>query len=255
MAESVSSGVPAVEVKDVWFAYDREPVIEAADFTIEQGDFVSVVGPNGGGKTTILKLILGLLRADRGRIRVLGQSPDRVRRLVGYTPQNALHDLQFPITVMEVVLLGRLGERLGGPYTREDRREAETALAEVGVLDLARRGYAELSGGQRQRVLIARTLCSQPKLLLMDEPTANVDTQAEESLIHLLGDLNQRMTIVLVSHDLAFVAKAVKSAICVNRQVAVHATAELTSEAVRGIYGDQVRVVRHDHCLDEEDKH
>lgn len=253
MTRAGPESAPAVRVRDVWFAYDDRPVIEAADFVIREGDFVSVVGPNGGGKTTLLRLILGLLHPQRGEIRVFGRRPDQGRCEIGYTPQHALHDLRFPITVSEVVHMGRLGQSSGPFCSRKDRQEVMRALEEVGIADLASRSYADLSGGQRQRVLIARALCGQPRLLLMDEPTANVDTTAEEKLVSLLHELNHRMTIVLVSHDLAFVSQAVEQAICVNRRVAVHPTATLSQAALSEIYGDTVRVVRHDHCLDGED--
>ncbi len=250
---AVEENAPAVRVRDVWFAYDQRPVIEEANFIIRQGDFVSVVGPNGGGKTTLLRLLLGLLHPQRGEIRIFGQRPEQGRRYIGYTPQHALHDLRFPITVSEVVHMGRLGFTPGPFCGRKDREEVLRALEEVDIAHLARRSYADLSGGQRQRVLIARALCGQPRLLLMDEPTANVDTTTEQKLVGLLHELNQRMTIVLVSHDLAFVSQAVEQAICVNRRVAVHPTSTLSQAALSEIYGDTVRLIRHDHCLDGEE--
>ena len=169
-----------------------------------------IVGPNGGGKTTLVKLILGLLRPQRGEVRVFGQPPHRARLRVGYMPQHVQHDPQFPVTVMDIVLMGRLGQGVLGWPGRADRRAAIDALAQVGMEEFRRRPFADLSGGQRQRVLIARALCCKPDLLLLDEPTSNVDSLVEARLLDLLRDLNRQMTIVMVSHDLGFVSGLVR---------------------------------------------
>jgi zinc transport system ATP-binding protein len=239
------------------FSYDGARVIEDASFAVEEGDFLSVIGPNGAGKTTLARLILGLLEPDSGRIRVFGRSPQASRKEVGYVPQYAQFDPAFPVTVMDVALMGRLGPRIG-PYRGEDRRAARTALAEVGLEGLGDRSFAALSGGQRQRVLIARALAGSPRLLILDEPTANVDAAVEERLSTLLRKLNERMTILLITHDLGFVADSIRHVLCVNRRVKVHPTEKVTPEMITGLYGGNVRMVRHDkheHAAQQSTRH
>lgn len=223
---------PAVWMENLSFTYDGPPVLEEVSLQIPRGDFVSVVGPNGGGKSTLLKLILGLLSPARGTVRVLGLPPAAARRRIGYVPQQAQLDLQFPVSVREVVLMGRLGRRAGwGPYRHEDKARAEAVLAELGLdREFSRRHFSALSGGQRQRVLIARALVSEPELLLLDEPTANLDAASENDLYELLRELNRRLTIVLVSHDLGFVSKYVHYVIYVKRTVRMRSAATLSRE-------------------------
>jgi zinc transport system ATP-binding protein len=243
------SDPPAIELRDVSFAYNGLPVLQDVNLTVHSCESVCIVGPNGGGKTTLLKLMLGLLEPSRGTVRIFGQPPRAVRLRMGYTPQYVQHDPQFPATVMDIVLMGRLGRPglrgLFGWYGGDDRRAAREALQQVGMENLARRPFSALSGGQRQRVLIARALCCHPELLLLDEPTANIDTLVEARLFDILREINQRMTVVVVSHDLGFVSNLVQSVVCVNRQVVVHPTSQLTGELIKEIYGGEVRVVRH----------
>ncbi len=238
----------AVDLRNVSFAYGATQALEGVTFSIQRGDFVSVVGPNGGGKTTLLKLILGLLEPDRGEIRVFGRPPQQARRLVGYMPQHARLDLQFPVTVMDVVLMGRLGNGARmGPFRSPDRSAATEALREVGLYEQRGRSLAALSGGQRQRVLIARALACEPELLLLDEPTSNLDPHVESTFQDLLRRLNERLTILIVSHDLGFVSQMVRTVVCVNRRVQVHPTGELTGEMIHQMYDHDVRMVMHRH--------
>jgi zinc transport system ATP-binding protein len=241
---------PVVEVGDLSFSYDGVTVLKDVRFILQPRDFVGVVGPNGGGKTTLLKLLLGLLKPSRGTVRVYGQPPGRVRHRIGYVPQHFLYDANFPVLVRDVVLMGRLGRGLGlGPFRRSDKEAASTALGEVGLSELERRPFANLSGGQRQRVLIARALVSEPGLLLLDEPTANIDLAVEKALSGLLRELNERMTILMVTHDVTFVAEAVEKVICVNRTVAQHPTDAVCGDLMRELYGGEIRMVRHDHSV------
>jgi len=238
-----------VQFENVSFSYDgRHRVLDHVDLTIERLDFASVIGPNGGGKTTLLRLVLGLLEPQSGSIRVFGASPIRARPRIGYMPQFATTDPKFPVRVLDVVLMGRLGPgRRIGPFSRQDRAAAGDALSRVGVAELARESFSALSGGQRQRVLLARALVSDPELLLLDEPAAGLDQKVEQDFFELLGELNREKTLVLVSHDLGFVQAFVKTVICVHRVVDVHPTSELDGTAIRDLYGGEVRLVHHEH--------
>jgi len=237
-----------VKVSHVSFSYDGIPVLEDVHFTIQERSFISIVGPNAGGKTTLLKLMLGLLRPSQGTIEVLGMPPEKARTRIGYMPQQVQLDLQFPVSVLDVVLMGRLGQggRIG-PYSRADRAIALDALRKLEMQDLAGRPFMALSGGQRQRVLIARALASEPQMLFLDEPTANVDMVVETELFELLHEMSKTVTVVVVSHDLGFVSQYVQSVVCVNRRVLVHPTATVTGEVIRDLYLSDVCMVRHHH--------
>jgi zinc transport system ATP-binding protein len=244
---STVNGEPVVTMKDVYFSYDGFPVIEETNLRVETHDFLAIVGPNGGGKTTLLKLILGLLHPAKGTVSVFGDTPERARGRIGYVAQNITVDQRFPVNVMDVVLMGRLGRKGSfGPYRKADKEAARQALREVEMLELHRRPFSALSGGQRQRVLIARALCSEPELLLLDEPTSNLDVHVERQIYELLGELNGRLTVVLVSHNLQFVSKFVKNVACVKRRVVTHPTCEITDEILKDFFGSDYLMVRHD---------
>jgi len=241
-----------ISFKDVDFYYNSDPILKDVNLEIHPGEFVSIIGPNGGGKTSLLLLALGMLRPNRGTVQVFGRAPERERSRLGYVPQFTRFDPLFPLTVYDVVQMGRLGRFWTGPYRKEDRESALAALEQVGLGELRRRSFAELSGGQRQRVLIARALATEPEILLLDEPTANVDRLATDKLYELLVDLNQRLTVVLVSHDLGIVSRFVSSVVCVNKTVLTHPVSELTGEMIRDLYGGEIALVRHDHSSGEE---
>jgi len=241
------SGEPVICFEGVSFRYGRSLVVQDADFDIYKGESVCVVGPNGGGKSTLLKLMLGLLQPDVGKVHLLGDSPKRSRSRVGYVPQHIDFDPLFPVSVLDVVLMGRLTRSSLGFCSREDRARALGALEQMGLADRAQGSFAALSGGQRQAVLIARALAAEVDVLLLDEPTAHVDVAAEERLLKSLKSLRKDLTLVTVSHDLAFVSRSVPKVVCVNRCVHVHPTAELTDERLRQLYGFEMRMVQHDH--------
>jgi len=254
---SPSSSSPTIELENVSFGYGRVPVLENVHLSIQERGLVCFVGPNGGGKTTLLKLILGLLKPETGQVRLFGRPPAESRHRVGYVPQHARYDPLFPAMVEEIVQMGCLGKRTGSLPARNAHQIAHEALEEVELADLAHRPFSDLSGGQRQRVLIARALASQPELLILDEPTSNVDQRAENRLYETLVRLNARMTILLVSHDLGFVSNIVQSVVCVNRQVVHHPTSAITGEIIQEIYGGaDLLMVRHDHvCSDKGHSH
>ncbi len=239
---------PAVELRHVWFSYGGPVVLEDVSLTVRDGEFLGVVGPNAGGKSTLLKVMLGLLRPQRGEVRVLGRAPVAARRAVGYVPQHPRFPPDFPISVQETVLTGRLGRtRLIGPYTRRDRDIARRVMAEMEVADLAARQLGTLSGGQLQRVLVARALACEPRLLILDEPTANIDMRVETEIFELLRQLNRRMTIIVVSHDIAFISAYVGRVACLNRTLAVHDTAHIDGPLIDALYGSHVHAVEHEH--------
>lgn len=258
-----SSDAPAqwdIEIDELQFGYDRTDIFSGDRLYVRPAQFACVVGPNGGGKTTLLKLLLGLLEPAAGKIRVLGRPPRQARADIGYVPQHARMDSQFPVSVMDVALMGRLGKtRRLGPYRRDDRRAVAEALEQVGLAGMTAKQFSELSGGQQQRVLIARCLAARPRLLLLDEPTANLDAKAERELLQLLQDLSQDLTVLLVTHDVGFVSELVSTVVCVNHNIRVHPTAALTGEKITDLYDQDVRLVRHGHnCISEgcsEDDH
>ncbi|GAB6146425.1 metal ABC transporter ATP-binding protein [Desulfocicer niacini] len=237
----------AVEIQNMSFAYQKRNVLKDVNLTVPRGDFATIVGPNGGGKTTLLKLLLGLLKPSTGNIQIFGTTPTKSRIKIGYMPQYSHLDMQFPVTVMDVALMGRLGKGGWDRYSAKDTACAATALEEVKMDAFKDSHFNALSGGQKQRVLIARALCSEPELLLLDEPTSNIDQESEQDLFKILSRLNQRMTILLVSHDLGFTSQVVKSVICVNRQVVIHPTTTMDGTMIKDIYGGDFKMIRHDH--------
>lgn len=235
-----------VEISHVDFAYDGPLVLEDISLTVEEGDFLGVVGPNGSGKTTLLKIILGLLHPLRGQVRVFGKTPERARDLISYVPQHAELDTSFPISVMDVVLIGRLGKAPAlGRYRKSDRQAAEEAMREAEIETLRNRRFGTLSGGQKQRVLMARALVGKPELLLLDEPTASIDGRVEQGIYELLEKLNERATIVLVSHDLGFISTYVNHVACVNRRLVCNPTRQITGDVIEACYGGPVHMLKH----------
>lgn len=235
-----------IKIKNLWFSYDSQVILEDVNLTIRQGEFIAVIGPNGGGKTTLVKLILGILKPQRGEITVMGKPPQAVARRMGYVPQNTNISKIFPISVMDVALMGRLGKAgRAWRYSAADKRRAEEALDRVGMLALKNAPVLNLSGGQRQRVFIARALAADPEILFMDEPTASVDQEWQAQIYNLLKELNKSISIVVVSHDIGILSSYVQSVACVNRTVFYHDTAEITEEMLGKMYQCPVELVAH----------
>jgi zinc transport system ATP-binding protein len=245
---------PAIELENVHFSYNGIPVLEDVSFKVEQGEFLSMVGPNGGGKTTLLKLMLGLLKPNSGKVAIFEATPEKNRRSMGYMPQYTQLDPQFPVSVLDVVLMGNLDLRRSGPYSRYDRDRACQVLDEVDMCGRSRDSFSNLSGGQRQRVLLARALIGQPEILLLDEPTANVDVGIESKVDQILRDLKEKMTILMVTHDLGFVTDMVERVICVNRRVVIHPTRSLDGKLIHELYDMDIRIVQHSH-ITKGDRH
>ena len=242
----------AIRLTDVSFSYGdaAAPAIEHVDLHVSEREFLGIVGPNAGGKSTLLKLILGLIEPQAGRIEVLGRSPRSSRRAIGYVSQYPAFARDFPISVEQVVLMGRLGTSPAlGSYRRNDRMAARRALQEVEAEDLAPRQIGSLSGGQLQRVLLARALASEPQILILDEPTASVDQRLESDIFERLRVLNERLTILLVSHDIAFISRYITRVACVNRTLVCHRTDAIDGPVIEALYGEPVRRVAHEHKL------
>lgn len=231
-------GEEVIAVRDLCFGYDDQDVLTQVNLTVTRGDFMAVIGPNGGGKTTLVKIILGLLAPRSGTVRVLGQNPLQHRPAIGYVPQHAAVQPRFPITVRDVVLLGlRRAGRCWPGYAAADKRKALDMLAQVDMADLAERRFDALSGGQKQRVLVARALIAAPCLLLFDEPTANIDPQGKICLFDLLSSLRHSITILMVSHDLISASARITSVAAVNRRLIQNTGRELTHDMLALIYG------------------
>lgn len=207
-----------IKCKNLSFSYDDISILKDISFTIDSGEFIGIIGPNGGGKTTLLKLIMGFISPTAGSITLSGKPPQQARNEIGYVPQAMRFDRQFPISVFELVLSGRLSKLPWyGVYSHEDHRLAKETIAMLGLTEFQQAAFGTLSGGQAQRALIARALVSQPKLLLLDEPTANVDAQAESEIYGLLKQLQGKMTILMVTHDLSTAIDQVQRVLCVQR--------------------------------------
>jgi zinc transport system ATP-binding protein len=243
-----------IKFHHVDFTYENELVLEDVNIDLQKREMVSIIGPNGSGKTTLLKLILGLLKPTRGYITVFGRAPGKVPHALGYVPQYIQFDPLFPVNVFDVVLMGCLTPRTFGIYHSRDKQRALHALDIVHLLPLKNRGFSTLSGGQRQRVLIARALVSEPDVLLLDEPTANVDRKTEENLYVLIQELSKTYTVLLVSHDLGVVPKISDRIACVNRTVMMHSKSELTGQSIQEIYSCSMDIVHHGIHSDREEK-
>ena len=212
-----------INIKNLFFKYQKTEVLENVNLTIKDDDFLAIIGPNGGGKSTLLKLILGLLPLQSGTI-----EKNIENNQVGYVPQNTNLNIDFPITSLEVVLMGHISskKRLFG-YSKDEISCALESLTQVGMKDFANKKIGDLSGGQRQRVFIARALCSNPKIMLLDEPTASIDVQGQQEIYELLRELNKSICIVVVSHDLSILLNYAKNVAHVNRGLVYHSLAEV----------------------------
>ncbi len=226
-----------IKINNLNFTYNGDIVLQDVNLTLREKDFVAIIGPNGGGKTTLLKLILGLLTPDKGSIRINGKPPQEASSYIGYVPQDIHMNRSFPITVIDVVLMGKLNcARDKSLRSANNRRDGLAALERMGMLAYADKKIGTLSGGQRQRVFIARALVSEPQLLLLDEPTASIDTKGQTEFYQLLKKLNQDITVLMVSHDLLVISRYVKSVACVNKRLHYHNQAEITGDMLETMY-------------------
>ncbi|MBI2570362.1 MAG: ATP-binding cassette domain-containing protein [Candidatus Schekmanbacteria bacterium] len=226
---------PLAKLENITFWYEdassAPPVLENVDLTIEAGEFLGIIGPNGGGKTTLLRILLGQCTPQRGTVQVMGARPEKARARIGYVPQVGAVDPSVPATAFDVVLMGRLSRTPWGfRYGSEHKDAAHEALRLTGTESYTHRPISSLSGGQRQRVLIARALAADARLLLLDEPTTGVDLSRKRDLLDLLHRLNERMTIVMVSHDVHVVCHHLRRIALVNRTLSLYSPGAITPE-------------------------
>ena len=234
----------AVELKGVSIKFNELSVLHDINLSIKENDFMAIIGPNGGGKSTLLKIILGILKPDCGEVSVFGQKPKDARQIMGYLPQHVSFDHDFPIDVFNTVLSGSYHGLFKG-HTHADKEAVLKALKAVNMLDLKDRQISKLSGGQMQRVFIARSIVREPKILLMDEPMASIDPEMQNSFYKLLTRLKDKMTIVLVSHDVGTVSTHVDKIACLNRKLYYHGPAEDAAEGLEEIYKCPIELITH----------
>jgi zinc transport system ATP-binding protein len=249
----------AIELKNISAGYNNDIVVENINCSIYDGDFFGIIGPNGGGKSTLLKIILGLLQPTKGTIHIYGQTPKIGRKYIGYVPQYSEYDKQYPISVWDVVLMGRRSIRGIHPlYSSDDKKATIDALNKVNMIDYKKRHISELSGGQKQRVFIARALVSNPKILLLDEPTASIDKDIQTNFYHLLEELNKKVTILLVTHDIGVISSYVNRVACLNHYMFTHDDEKMISkEMLEKTYSCPVDLIAHGvphRILDEHNK-
>jgi len=235
---------PIVELSDVCVGVEGTTVLEDVSLEVSQDDYLAILGPNGGGKTTLLRVILGLVAPSSGEAEVFGRKPAEGRRHIGYLPQQARFDLSFPIRVRDVVLMGRYRRVLRG-YSEEDHAASVAALDRVGMLPLADRQIGQLSGGQIQRVFLARAVARDPRLLLLDEPTASIDPETQQSFYGLLSEIRGQMAVVLVTHDVGVVSAHIDSVACLNRRLFYHGAREGALGVLDDVYKCPVELVAH----------
>lgn len=239
----------AIEIKNLSLISKGKFILEDINFTLEEGDFVGLIGPNGAGKTVFLKTILGLIKPTSGEIKIYGQSPKKARGLISYVPQFAGFDASFPINVLDVILMGRIKQKnILKKFSSEDKDIAYNCLRKLELESFSSKEIGKLSGGQLQRVLIARALAAEPKILLLDEPTASLDSRVGKDVFEVLAELSTQISIILVSHDVGSISSYVKTIACLNRHLHYHHDNKITSEVIHEVYGCPIELITHGHA-------
>ncbi|MFC1693214.1 metal ABC transporter ATP-binding protein [Candidatus Latescibacterota bacterium] len=214
---------PIIQCEGVWFSYNGNVVLKDINLTVNEHDFLAFVGPNGGGKTTLIELLLGILKPERGSIRVFGVEPSSAASCIGYIPQDTSINKDFPISVMDVVSMGRLGHiKRFGRFSDHETSVVRDALEKVDMWEYRKRRIGALSGGQRQRVFLARALATEPELLVLDEPTSQIDPEGQKKIFELLKEMSSRITVLVVNHDLAVLMGYARSVAFMNTSLHVH---------------------------------
>ncbi len=239
---------PHIEVKGLTFSYGSSPLLEKIDLTIYRGEFIAIIGPNGGGKTTFLKLLLGLLKPSKGSITTFSEAGGCSQCQVAYVPQAMHFDKQFPISLKELVLMGLLHETSWmGRYSKEQEERAFCAIEKVGLKGLENRPFGALSGGEAQRALFARALVTNPKLLFLDEPTTNIDPFAGEMIRTLIHEMVGKTTVIMVTHDIEEITPKVDRVLCIYNGLTILEPKEVCNHYKSGLYhrpislGDKIK--------------
>lgn len=228
-----------IYIRNLYVHYGSSPALSNINLQITKNDFLGIIGPNGGGKSTLLKALLGLVTPSSGTIRILGQKPKEASKYLSFVPQFSKFNTTFPIDVWGVVSSGLLPRKLKyfHKYTNSDKEKVKSILETLDIYSLRKRQISELSGGQLQKVLIGRALVSDPQVLLLDEPTASLDTRARHEIYSLLKEINKDMTIIMVTHDLSILASHVKNIACLNNILHYHGEVLLTDEIMDATFG------------------
>ena len=236
-----------IECLNVTFSYGPNTVVKNASFSVAAGDFLGIIGPNGGGKTTLLRLILGVLKPDSGTIRLLGGDPLKTRVKAGYIPQETNLNKGFPISVHDVVMMGLTRSRgIGRFFTSDDKKRTDAILEQFGLLSFRKRAISDLSGGQRQKVLLARALVADPEILFLDEPTSSVDATGADDIYEYLQNINKNgTTVVLVTHNIGILSRYIKSVACINTEVFFHPDGKLDEHSINRTFGCAVDLIAH----------
>ncbi|MBM3192018.1 MAG: ABC transporter ATP-binding protein [Chlamydiae bacterium] len=231
------NSTPVLSASHVFFSFDKTPLLQDISFTVQEGSWVAVIGPNGSGKTTLLKLLMGFLKPTQGSISLLGQLPHISHPYIGYVPQVNIYDQKFPLSVVDVVLMGALSELTWyGAYPKSIKQKADHVLHLVGLKHLKHRPFGTLSGGQAQRVLIARALIHDPKILFLDEPTANIDPETQKLILHLLASLKSSMTIIMVTHHLQSFIEHVDNVLCIQNTLTEFSPSQICEHFALGVF-------------------
>lgn len=246
MNDTKTTPQEVISIRNLWAEYENDIVLENINLSVKALDFIGLIGPNGGGKTTLIKVLLGLLPPTQGEVRIFGQPVKTGRKHIGYVPQLVEFDRDFPVSVWDVARMGRLSRRgLLRQYSAQDNESVAEALDKVDIFSLRNRPIGELSGGERQRVYIARALAAQPKILLLDEPTASVDPRVSNNIYQLLSRLNDHITILMISHDMGAVSSYVKTIGCLNRRLFYHNEKQITPEMLEAAYQCPIDLIAH----------
>jgi zinc transport system ATP-binding protein len=237
----------AVDINNISVVYNKAYVLSNIKLAVAENDFLAVIGPNGGGKSTLIKTILGIIKPQYGQIKVFGQQPGKALPPIGYVPQFSCFSRNFPIKVLDVIITGRLPGKISifHQYNENDYKIVENLMEQLGITHLGHRQIGQLSGGQLQKVLIARALATEPRLLLLDEPTASVDTDSKMQIYSFLKSINRFMTIILVTHDTAAISSYVKNVACLNKKLYFHGEVELDNDVIQKTFGCPVDLIAH----------